>query len=110
MLPNLRCPHPCDPLPADQVTVVTPLSSFSVRLPGLDDTFHLVPDSALPDEDRTQRAQDRAIRLAASPTPEIVRGAQDILTRIDDVQDGLVTLSLVTRFAAARNPIRKSVV
>lgn len=79
--------------------------SFYVRLPGLDDTYHLVPDSALPEDERKAKAQLRAMRLAASPTPEIVRGAQDVLTRIDDVQDGLVTLALVTRFAAARNPI-----
>ena len=85
--------------------MATPSSTFTVRLPGLDDTFHLVPDSARPEAERRQRAQDRAARLAASPTPEIVRGMQDILTRIDDVQDGLVTLSLITRFAAARNPV-----
>jgi hypothetical protein len=85
--------------------VAAPSSNFTVRLPGLDDTFHLVPDSALPQPERRARAQARAERLAASPTPEIVRGTQDILTRIDDVQDGLVTLSLITRFAAARNPI-----
>jgi hypothetical protein len=85
--------------------MITAGTNFTVRLPGLDDTFHLIPDSALPDDERRARAQGRAIRIAASPTPEIVRGIQDVLTRIDDVQDGLVTLSLITRFAAARNPI-----
>jgi len=85
--------------------MVTAAEGFTVRLPGLDDTFHLIPDSARPPAERNRRAADRAARMAASPTPEIVRGAQDLLTRIDDVQDGLVTLSLITRFAAARNPI-----
>jgi len=82
-----------------------PLEGFTVTLPGLDDTYHLVPTTALSPEQRTARAQSAAIRIANSPTPEIVRGVQDILTRIDDVQDGIVTLALVTRFAVSRNPI-----
>lgn len=85
--------------------MATPAEGFTVRLPGLDDTFHLIPDSARPPAERNRRAADRAARMAASPTPEIVKGYQDLVTRIDDVQDGLVTLSLITRFAAARNPI-----
>jgi len=80
-----------------------PARGFSVTLPGLDDTFHLIPETSLPEEERTRRAQARAIRISESPTPEIVRGATDILTRIDDVQDALVTLSLISRFAVARN-------
>lgn len=82
-----------------------PIEGFTVTLPGLDDTFHLIPEHSRPEPERRARAAARAERIQASPTPEIVRGVQDILTRIDDVQDGLVTLSLVTRLAASRNPI-----
>jgi hypothetical protein len=81
-----------------------PIEGFTVTLPGLDDTFHLIPETARPEAERRQRAAGRAERIRASPTPEIVRGVQDVLTRIDDVQDGLVTLALVTRFAVSRNP------
>lgn len=82
-----------------------PLEGFTVTLPGLDDTYHLIPETSRPSAERQRRAAERVERLQASPTPEIVRGMQDILTRIDDVQDGLVTLSLITRLAASRNPI-----
>jgi hypothetical protein len=78
--------------------------TFTVTLPGLDDTYHLIPETARPEAERRARAAARAERIQASPTPEIVRGVQDILTRIDDVQDGLVTLSLITRLVASRNP------
>lgn len=82
-----------------------PIEGFTVTLPGLDDTYHLIPETSRPQAERNQRAAQRAERIQASPTPEIVRGVQDVLTRIDDLQDGLVTLSLITRFAAGRNPI-----
>jgi hypothetical protein len=77
-----------------------PGPAFRVTIPQLADVFHPVPETLLDPADRARRRRDRADQLAASPTPEIVQGIQDILTRIDDVQDGLVTLSLATRFLA----------
>lgn len=81
-----------------------PGPGFVVRLPGLEDSFHLIPETARPESERRRRARERAERLRDSPTPEIVRGVQDLLTRIDDIQDGLVTLALISRFAVSRIP------
>ncbi len=79
--------------------MATPTTAFRVVIPGAPDVYDLIPDSALSPDDRSRRRQQRAIRISQSPTPEIVRDTTTILTRIDDVQDALVTLSLITRFA-----------
>jgi len=79
-----------------------PAQGFRVVLPGAEDVFQLIPESALPPEERQRRRANRARRLQESPTPEVVRNVQGILTAIDNVQDGLVTLSLITRFAVPR--------
>jgi hypothetical protein len=72
-------------------------------LPDVSDVFRIIPDDALDPQDRAERRRDRAIQIQQSPTPEIVRAITDILTRIDDVQDALVTLALAGRFAVAAN-------
>jgi len=52
------------------------------------------------------RSYDRRVktarRIAASPTPEIVRDIGEIMTAIDNVQDGLITL---TYFARVISPV-----
>ncbi len=79
-------------------------TNYRVTLPGAQDIFHLIPDAALEPEARNQRRAIRAERIQNSPTPEVVRGVQSILTTIDDVQDALVTASLATRFAVRALP------
>ena len=77
---------------------------FRVTLPGARDIFHVVPDAARTPEERRRLRTQRFERMRDSPTPEVVKGAQAILTTIDDVQDALVTVSLATRFAVRALP------
>ncbi len=77
----------------------TPPQGFRVTLPGADDIYDLIPDSAYSPGEQARRRADRARRIEESPTPEIARDVSQILTRIDDVQDAFVTLSLLTRLA-----------
>jgi len=80
----------------------TPSPPFRVTLPGAEDVATLIPDAALSPDARAARRAQRSRRLQESPTPEIVRNVQHILTAIDNVQDALVTLSLLTRLAVPR--------
>lgn len=77
---------------------------YTVRIPGAESIYHIIPDAARSPEDRATIQRARIARLESSPTPEIVRGVQSILTTIDDIQDGLVTLSLASRFVAPFAP------
>ena len=51
-------------------------------------------------EETLARRKERAMRIAASPTPSSVRSIGTILTWYDDIQDSVVALSYVARVAA----------
>lgn len=70
---------------------------YEVYAPGWEDVIHIFPDAALAPRELRERKRRRAERIRKSPTPDVVRSAQEIMTWVDDVQDGLVTLSLATR-------------
>jgi len=71
-----------------------------IHIPGWDDIFHVIPERWLPEEEQIRRRRERAQRIRESPTPESVRALSSILTWIDNVQDALVTASVLTRLAA----------
>lgn len=71
--------------------------NYRVVLPGLADIYHPIPDAARDPEELRTRKREQAERIATSPTPEVARAIQSIMTSIDDVQDALVTLSLASR-------------
>lgn len=68
-----------------------------IHIPGWDDILHVVPEAFLPLEEQLARRRERAIRISESPTPESVRAIGSVLTWIDDVQDALVTASVLAR-------------
>ena len=72
---------------------------FEVILPGWSDIIHLSSDAALTPEERSIERQRRGASLARSPSPEIVRDLSAIGTAVDDIQDGLVTLSVLGRLS-----------
>lgn len=71
-----------------------------IHIPAWDEVIHIVPENFLPSEEQQARRRDRARRIADSPTPESVRAASSILTWVDDVQDALVTASVLARLVA----------
>lgn len=73
---------------------------FEVILPGWSDIIHVSSDASLSPEERSVERQRRAASLSRSPSPEIVRDFSKIGTAIDDIQDGLVTLSVLGRVAS----------
>ena len=75
-----------------------------IHIPGIDDIIHLVPESFLPQDEQDRRRRERAIRLQDSPTPESVQAIGTILTFVDDVQDALLTASVIARIAAVPFP------
>lgn len=76
-----------------------------IHIPGIDEIIHIVPESFLPQEVQDQRRRDRARRIAQSPTPELVRSIGSVMTFIDDLNDALLTASVVTRLLAIPFPI-----
>ncbi len=72
---------------------------FRVQLPGWDDVVHVVPVASLSEEEQARRRRERAILLRASPVPDVVRDFAKIGQEIDNVQDALVTLSVLGRVA-----------
>jgi hypothetical protein len=74
-------------------------SRFRVVFPGWDDVVHWQPRSTL-DEATYQQWRARTFgQLAASPTPQVVRDFGRIGQEIDNVQDALVTLSVLGRLS-----------
>lgn len=78
----------------------TPTRRGLIHIPGWDDVIHLYPESWLPEEEQLTRRRDRARRIAQSPTPESVRAIGTVMTWVDDVQDALVTASVLARLVA----------
>jgi len=72
---------------------------YEVRLPGWDDIIHLVPTSALSETERRARQIAQITSLSKSPSPDIIRHLSELGTQIDNVQDALVTLSVLGRVA-----------
>lgn len=70
---------------------------FLVRLPGWDDVIHWYPESALSPAERRHRQRIRMETMRRSPTPEVVSKLSEIGQEIDNVQDALVTLSVLGR-------------
>jgi hypothetical protein len=74
---------------------------FKVRLPGWDDVIHWAPKLARDPADYARDLARMRAELAASPTPDVVRDFAKIGQEIDNVQDALVTLSVLGRVAVA---------
>lgn len=74
-----------------------PEPAFRVRFPGWDDVVHFTPRSWQDEE--TYRASQRAYwaDLKLSPSPKVVTDFAKIGMEIDNVQDALVTLSVLGR-------------
>ena len=72
---------------------------FTVQLPGWDDIIHIVPRSALSQRERNEARGRTLTSLNNSPTPEVVNAVASVGQKIDNVQDGLVTLSVLGRLA-----------
>ncbi len=73
---------------------------FFVRLPGWDDIIHLTPTALRDPEEVKAERQQRAIDALRSPSPDVVEHFSRIGQEIDNVQDALVTLSVLGRVAA----------
>ncbi|MFQ5899808.1 MAG: hypothetical protein ACE5JN_16390, partial [Candidatus Methylomirabilia bacterium] len=71
-----------------------------IHIPAWDEIVHIVPEAFLPAEEQARRRQERAIRILESPTPESVQAIGSILTWVDDVQDALVTASVLARLGS----------
>ncbi len=71
-----------------------------IHVPGWDEFIHLYPEDWLPDEEQARRRRERAIRISQSPTPESARAIGTLMTWVDDVQDALVTASVLARLVA----------
>lgn len=78
----------------------TPSRRGIIHVPGWEDFIHLYPEGWLPEQEQTKRRRERAIRISQSPTPESVRAIGSIMTWVDDVQDALVTASVLARLVA----------
>ena len=74
--------------------------AYEVRLPGWQDVIHLVPTAMLTPEEARSRQLSQITSLSQSPTPEIARHFAELGTQIDNVQDALVTLSVLGRVAS----------
>lgn len=81
-----------------------PLRNPTITVPGFEDVFRLVPEQWLPPDERRRRQTDRIARLQASPQPESVRALTRIVTAVDDIQDALVTSSVLLRIGALAYP------
>lgn len=75
-----------------------------ITIPGLQDLVHLVPESFLPEEQQRQNKRDRIYRLKSSPLPQSLQAVTRIVTAVDNVQDALVTASVLVRIAALGAP------
>lgn len=80
------------------------LQSYRVRVPGLEDVFHVYPESSYSPTERRTRAQNRKDLIDASPVPWIGQAAQDIIIRLVDLEDITATLAAGTRIATAFIP------
>jgi hypothetical protein len=78
----------------------TPTRRGIIHVPAWDDVLHIYPESWLPEDEQRGRRQERAIRISQSPTPESARAIGSIMTWVDDVQDALVTASVLARLVA----------
>jgi hypothetical protein len=74
--------------------------AFEVRLPGWQDIIHLTPTASLSEVERRRRQIEQIESLRRSPTPDIARHLSQLGTAIDNVQDGLVTMSVIGRIAS----------
>ena len=72
---------------------------YEVILPGWSDVIHVASEATLTPEERSVDRQRRGASLSRSPTPEVVANFAKIGQAIDDIQDGLVTLSVAGRLA-----------
>ncbi|MFQ5986644.1 MAG: hypothetical protein ACE5KQ_04740 [Thermoplasmata archaeon] len=88
----------------DDVQTRPPRRRPTIHIPGIDDIIHIIPETFLPQAEQDRRRRDRARRIAESPTPESVRAIGSILTFVDDVQDALVTASVLARIGATFLP------
>jgi len=77
---------------------------LQVSLPGWDDAVHIVPERLMSPGERGRRTGERIRRINASPQPEIVSAAQDVLGAYDDIQDAFVTLAVAARLGARFYP------
>lgn len=73
--------------------------AFRVRLPGWDDIVHVVPTKTLDAEIQGRRRRRMHAALRASPAPQVVQDFALLAQEIDNVQDALVTLSVLGRVA-----------
>lgn len=75
-----------------------------VHIPGWDDVIHIVPESFLPQEEQDRRRRRRARNIADSPTPEAVRAIGTVMTFVDDINDALLTASVIARLGSVFYP------
>ncbi len=74
--------------------------AFVVRPPGWEQFIKIDPILGTSEEEKVAKRKALAIQISSSPTPEVAKNLAWLLTKIDDVQDGFVTLSVATRIAA----------
>lgn len=76
----------------------------AIVIPSFENTVALVPESFLPDEEQRFRKRQRIAQLRASPLPESQQSLTRIVSAIDNIQDALVTASVLLRLAALGAP------
>lgn len=72
---------------------------FEVDFPGWQDIIHLVPTAAMSAAEVLARQAAQLQSLRNSPVPDIARHFAELGTQIDNIQDGLVSLSVAGRIA-----------
>jgi len=93
-----------DDVPLDPEDTAQAKVPGQISLPGWDDVIHIVPDSALSRDDQIKRKMDRIRRIQGSQATGLSQAVTWAMTKIDDIQDGFVTLSVATRLLALAVP------
>lgn len=83
-----------DPLTGDRE------SGYQVRPSGWEQYLKIDPILGTSPKDLQARRRAMAEHIARSPVPQVVQGIASIMTTIDNVQDGAVTLAVAGRLAA----------
>lgn len=92
------------PLPLSALAAGATPQHGEMTLPGWNDVIHLVPDSALPEAEQVARKRIRARNIAGSPSTQLSKSVTWLMTQIDNIQDGLVTLSVGLRLVGLAIP------
>lgn len=81
-----------------------PLRSPVITIPAFENSVALVPESFLPPQEQLDRKRRRIAQLRASPLPESVQSLTRIVSAVDNVQDALVTASVLLRVGSLAVP------